>query len=141
MSPSYHHAYLSSSLIVALSQLKRYSIFSELTLQIEGKDYIPDVCLYPKRKVQFVGGDILRMTEMPLLAIEVLSPSQGMQEIVDKLRIYFSAGIKSCWLVIPLVETIVVYASMEQMQTFSKGELIDEVMDIKLPLAAIFDGD
>jgi Uma2 family endonuclease len=96
MSPSYHHAYLSSNLIAALHRLKNYSVFSELTLQIEGKDYIPNVGLYLKKQMIFAGGDILRMTELPLLAIEVLSPTQGTQEIIDKFKVYFAAGSKSC---------------------------------------------
>lgn len=139
MSPSYHHAYLSSNLIAALHQLKTYSVFSELTLQIEGKDYIPDVCLYLKKPMNFAGGDILRMTELPLLAIEVLSPTQGTQEIIDKFKIYFAAGIKSCWLIIPPAQTVMVYASSEQAKTFSSGELIDDVMSIKLQLKEIFE--
>ena len=139
MSPSYHHAYLSSNLIAALHQLKTYSVFSELTLQIEGKDYIPDVCLYLKKPMNFASGDILRMTEMPLLAIEVLSPTQGTQEIIDKFKIYFAAGIKSCWLIIPPAQTVVVYTSSEQARTFSSGELIDDVMSIRLSLKEIFE--
>ncbi len=139
MSPSYHHAYLSSNLIVALSSLKKYSIFSELTLQIDGKDYIPDICLYPKRQIKFSSGDILKMTEMPLLAIEILSPTQGMLEIVDKFRIYFAAGIKSCWLIIPIAQSVIVYSSMEEAKTFTSGDLIDEVISIHLPLVAVFD--
>jgi len=139
MSPSYYHAYLSSSLIVALAQLKTYSIFSELTLQIDGKDYIPDVCLYPKQTINFAEGDILKMTEMPLLAIEVLSPSQGTQEIIDKFKVYFTAGIKSCWLVIPPAQTVMVYSSAKQAKVFNSGELVDETLQIRLPLAAIFE--
>lgn len=139
MSPSYHHAYLSSNLIAALHQLKTYSVFSELTLQIDGKDYIPDVCLYLKKPMNFAGGDILRMTELPLLAIEILSPTQGTQEIIDKFKIYFAAGIKSCWLIIPPAQTVVVYASSEQAKTFSGGELVDDVMSICVPLKEIFE--
>jgi Uma2 family endonuclease len=139
MSPSYHHAYLSCNLIAALHQLKTYSVFSELTLQIDGKDYIPDVCLYLKKPMNFAGGDILRMTELPLLAIEVLSPTQGTQEIIDKFKIYFAAGIKSCWLIIPPAQTVVVYASAERAKTFSSGELMDEIMSIQLPLKEIFE--
>lgn len=140
MSPSYHHAYLSSNLIVALHPFKTYSVFSELTVQIDGKDYIPDICLYPKKTMNFASGDILRMTEMPLLAIEVLSPTQGTQEIIDKFKLYFAAGIKSCWLVIPSAQTVVIYASAEQAKTFSSGELVDEVMGITLSLQAVFEG-
>ncbi|MCP4350944.1 MAG: Uma2 family endonuclease [Desulfobacterales bacterium] len=86
MSPSYHHAYIAVNLSTALHSLKKYSVFSELTLQIEEKDYIPDICLYPKRKINYAAGDIIKMTEMPLMAAEILSPSQGSQTEVFTIR-------------------------------------------------------
>jgi Uma2 family endonuclease len=138
MSPSYHHAYLSSNLIAVLHRLKNYSVFSELTIQIEGKDYVPDVCLYPKKPINFASSDIIKMTELPLLAIEVLSPTQGTQEVIDKFKIYFAAGIKSCWLIIPPAQTIVVYNTEENAKTFNRGHLIDEKMSIRVSLKAIF---
>jgi hypothetical protein len=65
MSPSYYHAYLSSRLMVALASLKTYSIFSKLTLQIEGKDFVPDACLYPKKTMNFASQDILKSCRIP----------------------------------------------------------------------------
>lgn len=138
MSPSYHHAYIAGNLIAAFHDLKKYSVFSELTLQIEGKDYVPDISLYPKRTINYAAGDIIRMTEMPLLAVEVLSPSQGSQEILDKFSIYFAAGIQSCWLVVPLLRSIMVYSEKEKAQSFHAGEVIDSVLDVRIPLDDLF---
>ncbi len=59
------------------------------------KELIPDLCVYPnivKRKRR----DVLRMLEMPLLAIEVVSPQQGIEEILAKFDAYFALGVKSC---------------------------------------------
>jgi len=139
MSPSYHHAYLSSRIIAVLSEFKDYSIFSELTLRIEDKNYVPNISLYKKRKINFKSGDILQMTEMPLLAIEILSPSQGTQEIVEKFHLYFQAGIKSCWLVIPLTESITVYSSPDNAETFYKDKILDKQLTIEFPINKIFD--
>lgn len=139
MSPSYHHAYIAGNLITAFNNLKKYSVFSELTLQIEGQDHIPDISLYPKRKVTFGSGDIIRMTEMPLMVVEILSPSQGSQEILDKFRIYFGAGIISCWLVVPVVRSVAVYSNMETSQIFYTGDIIDTVSDIHLSVESVFD--
>jgi hypothetical protein len=58
---------------------------------------------------------------------------------IDKFAIYFAASIKSCWLIIPPAQTVVVYASSEQVKTFSNAELIDDVMSIQLPLKEIFE--
>jgi Uma2 family endonuclease len=139
MSPSYHHAYIAGNLIAVFKNLKKYSVFSELTLQIGGKDFIPDICLYSKRKISYGSGDIIRMTEMPLLAAEILSPTQGSQEILDKFEIYFRAGIKSCWLVIPISHCVIVYSGMETYQTFYAGDVLDSVLDITMPIDEIFD--
>ncbi len=138
MTPSYHHAYLSGNVIAALHKLKKYSVFSELALQME-KDYIADVCVYPKRKIYFSAGDMIKMTEMPLLAVEILSPTQGTQEILEKFVAYFQAGIQSCWLVIPVAQSITVYSSMEQAQTYTQDEIIDSVLDIRIPIQEIFE--
>ena len=81
------------------------------------------------------------MTEMPLLAIEILSPSQGPKELKDKIRAYFDLGIKSCWLVIPDAQLISVYAKQGGFRNFDvqhDSELFDEVMDIHLPIAKVF---
>jgi len=139
MSPSYHHAYIAGNMITAFNSLKKYSVFSELTLQIDGKDYIPDVCLYPKRKINYIAGDTIRMSEMPLLAAEILSPSQGSQEVLDKFRIYFGAGIKSCWLVVPISLSIIVYSEIEKAKAFYMGDIVDSIFDIHLPIDSIFD--
>ena len=139
MSPSYHHAYIAGNLITAFNSLKKYSVFSELTLQIDGKDYIPDVCLYPKRKINYIAGDTIRMSEMPLLAAEILSPSQGSQEVLDKFRIYFGAGIRSCWLVVPISLSVIVYSEIEKAKAFYTGDVVDSVFDIHLPIDSIFD--
>lgn len=138
MSPSYHHAYIAGNLIAIFHALKSYSVFSELTLQIGGKDYVPDISLYPKRTINYIAGDIIRMTEMPLLVVEVLSPSQGSQEILEKFSVYFGSGIQSCWLVVPLLRAVMVYSAMEKAQSFHTGEVIDSVLKLRVPLDDIF---
>ena len=79
------------------------------------------------------------MTEMPLLAVEILSPKQGTYELLEKFKVYFELGVKSCWLVDPAITTITVYSSNEEWRTFSGSEVIDETLGIKLPLNKIFD--
>lgn len=47
-----------------------------------------EVCLYPKQPMNPLQ-DILKMEEMPLLAVEIISPRQGLYEITEKFRLYF----------------------------------------------------
>jgi Uma2 family endonuclease len=164
MAPSKHHAYLQANLIAALKKLPNYTVFSELTLQIslpppdpspelvEGNraeskvtstssvsDYTPDVCLYPKQHINVFEEDIIRMTEMPLLAVEVLSPSQAAQVALDKFKVYFQAGIQSCWLVIPTAYAVIVYTSPQQAQSFNNGDVVDKTLNIRIPISEIFE--
>jgi Uma2 family endonuclease len=76
---------------------------------------------------------------MPILAIEVLSPKQGTYEILEKFKVYFELGVQSCWLVYPEAEAITVYSSINNRKLFGNGEVIDEVLDIRLPHHDIFE--
>ena len=139
MSPSYYHSYICANVTSALKHEGTYSIFTELTLVIDGKDYIPDVSVYPKRAVMLGKRDIVRMSDMPLTAIEIVSPSQTMDDALTKFEIYFRAGIKSCWLVSPVTMTINVYTDMEHLHIFHAGELVEPILNIRLPMTAIFE--
>lgn len=139
MSPSRNHSYFQANTTYSLKNQRQYSIFTELSLEIEGKEYVPDICVYPKTKLNR-RKDVLRMTEMPLLAIELLSPTQGTKEITDKFEIFFAAGIKSCWLIEPLIGTVTVYNSPESSQTFREGDMLeDKITGIKISVQEIFD--
>jgi Uma2 family endonuclease len=137
MSPSVNHSYVQATLISALLSLKQYSVFSELSIEIEGKEYVPDICVYAKREIDFLH-DTLRMTEMPLLAIEILSPSQAVQELVDKIDIYLNAKIQSCWLVVPTLRSITVCNSLKKFESYSKDQIVDEKLNISLEWQEIF---
>ena len=114
------------------------TVFTELTLQIGEKDAIPDICLYPKRDVNVTGKDIIRMTEMPLVVVEILSPTQTIQDALDKFDSYFQAGIRSCWLVTPFAQTVSVYQSTTQARVFHEEEIHDPTVPIRLEWRAIF---
>lgn len=139
MLPAYNYSYTKARLIGALLQLENFTAFSQLTLRVDGKNYTPDVCLYPKRNVNLSLAEPLEITIMPTLAIEVLSHTETLQEILDRFTAYFGAIIKSCWLVVPVAGAVIVYSSPEKAQLFRTGDIIDEQLNIELPLDAIFD--
>jgi len=144
---SFNHGYLQARLVVLLGNIGNYTPVTELSLDISNLDLSkfdikvkeeirPDICLYPKRKIDLTH-DILKMSEMPLLAIEILSPKQGIYDILEKFKIYFTLGIKSCWLVIPATATVTIY-SPDDFKSFNSGEVVDETLNIHLPIAEIF---
>jgi Uma2 family endonuclease len=147
---SFNHAITQANLTRLLGNLGKYSVCTELSLDIHQTDISqfdlehktearPDVCVYPKRG-KSTPKDILKMTEMPLLAVEVLSPKQGHYTILEKFRLYFQLGIQSCWLVLPEIDVVTVYSSINHYQTFTQrdNEVIDDILNIRLPIAEIF---
>jgi Uma2 family endonuclease len=147
---SVNHSLTQAMITSLLVNDERFTVFTELSLDvkqhdlsqydIKAKDEIkPDICLY-SNEIGFQEFDILKMTEMPLLAIEILLPSQGTKELKDRIRAYFDLGVKSCWLVIPDVQLISIYAKQGGFKNFDMRdtEVIDEVMDIHLPIQKVF---
>jgi hypothetical protein len=65
-------------------------------------------------------------------SLEMVSPQQGIEEILAKFDAYFALGVKSCGLVVPSMEVLDIYSQLDQHQTFDlyDTEVIDEVLDI-----------
>jgi Uma2 family endonuclease len=156
---SRNHAYVQAKLARVLGNLEKYAVLTELTLDIrpifeknpellatleeqgrEIKEPAPDVCLYPKVFENNLNwaDDVVKIREMPLAVIEILSPRQGIQTIVDKFKVYFAAGIQSCWLVVPAMRSLSVFTALDCSQTFSSGEIVDQVLNLRLPVNAVF---
>lgn len=147
---SINHSLTQAKLTSLLDNDERFTVLTELSLDISKHDFSkydikakdevkPDVCVY-SNEIGYQESDIIRMVDMPLLAIEILSPSQGTKELKDKIHAYFDLGVKSCWLVIPDAQLISVYAKQGDFTNFDMrdDEVVDEVMDIHLPIPQIF---
>ena len=82
--PSLNHSYICTEILLRLAQNKEYKPLVELTLDIE-KGLTPDISVYPKDKIKpNFFQDITKYPEMPTLAIEIISASQNMQDLLDK---------------------------------------------------------
>jgi Uma2 family endonuclease len=139
MSLSFNQGYIVTNMVLLFGKLNIYTILIEISIEIQGREYVPDVALYSKRKMQR-SEDIIRMTEMPLLAIEVLSPKQSTQDVIDKIKVYFENGIKSCWFINPTIHTVTVYKSFKDFTTYVENtELQDDSLGIKMNVSEIFD--
>lgn len=144
---SYNHSLVQSNLAYLLRKYTEFSAFNELSLDARHLDksqfpaikdeLIPDVCAYTRRSTLHV--DILLMREMPRFVIEVISPRQGSLSIIEKFQAYFALGIPSCWLIDPATEVVRIYHPDREPQTFATGDVIDDVVGIKIPLAEIFE--
>lgn len=139
---SRNHSYLQIKLGALLLALEQYMVLSDISLDTSAlamntKEMRPDLALYPKQAIDFLQDEI-RMQTMLLLIIEILSPCQSIDEILEKFRCYFKLGVQSCWLVLPPLHTVSVFSAPNKEHTFSQGELVDAVLGIRLALDSIF---
>jgi Uma2 family endonuclease len=153
--PSKRHSLTQTNLTVLLGNDERFSTFVELSLNAASIDLsqfglknqdeiIPDISVYLESPslIDEPGEDEVCVTKMPDLAIEVLSPTQSINELLKKIKAYFALGVKSCWLVMPALEEIRVFShQLQHYKNFdiNQSELVnDEVMDIHLPIQKVF---
>jgi Uma2 family endonuclease len=113
----------------------QFSLFSELTLDLNQWDS-PDLSIFPKMELDCFKDEI---TALPRCAIEILSPSEGMQEFISKARKYFGYGVKSCWSVISGLKNIYVFWGSTDYQIFRNTQtLYDSMIEVRLELAKVF---
>lgn len=145
---SFNHGYIQMRLGSLIEQTGHYTPVSELTLDVSGIDVSqfdlrskeeikPDICVYPRRGLSRPQ-DILKMNDMPLLAIEIVSPRQGLYDLINKFRVYFVLGIQSCWLVEPTINAVSVYATIDHWETYTRDDVVDEKLNLRIPISRIF---
>jgi Uma2 family endonuclease len=79
---------------------------------------------------------------VPNLAVEVVSPSNTIQDMVDKIDEYFEAGVSLVWLILPKQRRVYVYESPLQLSVLSaEGEFDggDVLSGFRLKVAALFE--
>ncbi len=93
---SLNHSYLQIKLGALLLGLEKYMVLSEISLDTSAlndntKEIRPDLALFPLQPINFLQDEI-RMQAALLLIIEILSPCQTIDKILEKFRLY-SRGI------------------------------------------------
>ena len=133
----------------------RFAVITELSLDTSQIDLSqfglknelkPDICVYPisseqTKAVEKADTDIIKMTKMPDLAIEILSPTQSVNTLLRKFDALFVLGVKSCWLVMPALEEVRVFSAARSYKIFDvqrDTEVVDKVMTIQQPIQKIF---
>lgn len=99
----------------------------------------PDICIYHKKKLDIREVEA-KEREMPITTIEILSPSQTLEELRDKAwDIYFPAGVQSAWVVVPDLKAIQILFPDGNQPVFIQGELTDPATGIRIPVERVFE--
>lgn len=144
---SFNHGYLQLKIGACFLKLPNFTPSSELSLDLSGlpepllaetlEALKPDIAVYERWPVDFQN-DVIKAQQMPVLAIEILSPLQGVKTLVDQFKIYFALGVQSCWLVYPYANAIAVYHAPDAFKLFAQDEVMDSVVGVHIPLHEIF---
>jgi len=141
--PSRNHAKLQSNLVFALIQKygTKYHIFSQVGIKLNQQTTIPDVCAYPKTDAEQNFDwfeDELHLNDPPEIVFEIVSPQQGTQELLAKFKAYFEAGVQSCWMINPLIQSVYIYSPPFQQQGFLTDKIHDNTTHIELDIQDLF---
>ncbi len=138
MSPSIYHAAIAINIGGELIKQKEFRAYYELTFTIDGDDHQPDISVYKRKKLYFTGGeDIPKTEETPLLAIEIISPSQTMNDLIKKADFYLESGIQSVWIVHPQMHGIVVKTKTGDRYYYDG--ILEDTTGVKVDLGVIFE--
>jgi Uma2 family endonuclease len=116
----------------------RFDIATELTFDLPDKPATPDVVIMEKELLDYF--DVSpRESDPPLVAIEIISPSQGFAVFKEKAERYFAFGVRSYWLVEPHFRMIHVFSSPRAYTTFNGADVLhDPAVGVEMPLSELF---
>lgn len=138
--PSFNHGFVQANLITELNirLRKTHTVTSETNLKLDDQKTVPDLTVFAKRTPD-MQHDVLWTQDVPLTTIDILSPKQDLDSLLEKARLFLAAGAKSCWIVLPAVGTIAIFTGPTTYRSYANGSsALDEVLGVKIPLVDIF---
>ena len=121
------------------------AVFNEMLFALTtGLARCPDVAFVAKDRL--VAADVLQTdpahyAASPNLAVEVVSPTNGMTEVLQKVQEYFDAKVQRVWVVLPQQRQVYAFSSPTQVRILTAtDELEGEAVlpGLRLPVGAIF---
>ncbi len=104
--PTLNHSYICSEIMKQLLPNENISVLPELTLAI-GNGLTPDISIFPKEQIKpNFWKDITRFEQPPLISIEIISPSQNIQDLLEKAQSLVNSGVKNVWTIEPFSHSI-----------------------------------
>ncbi len=135
--PSVNHSRIQLNLGMEFAKQREFSVYPELDIQLNGRDFTPDPCVYPHEAFrQF--DDVIRRTDPPVLSVEILSVRQGAGDVYEKIRWCLTGGVQSCWLISPVLDTLTIYTSDGRRQNHpAAGVITDPATGIRADFTAV----
>ncbi len=138
--PSKNHAIIQGNLYAEFRKHREFRIVPEVRLELApGFPKTPDLSVYPRGDMDLdVWHDEIHLTSPPLLTVEIVSPIQGMQEIMDKVKFYLVHGVKSVWVVVPPLQQVSIFLPDNSFKNVDAGVAQDPATGLTANLAEVF---
>jgi Uma2 family endonuclease len=146
--PAFEHARLQVRVAEILNQhIRRTGLdlvcvgnFGVITSEVPATVRGPDAAVVSKDRLP----DLHRagfLRGAPDLAIEIVSPSNRLKEIAEKVAEYLATGARAAWVVYPKSRTIAVHTSPSGATVLGLADMLDGgdvIPGLLLPVAALF---
>ena len=127
--PSLNHSYICLQILRQLIQNEKVEPLPELTLDI-ANGLTPDISIFPKEQIHpNFFHDVSKFQQMPVLAIEVISSSRTIEELLEKAAQLIQAGVKVVWTIEPYSRSVFVTTSSEE-KLFHDGIVENEEIQV-----------
>ncbi len=127
--PSLNHSYICLQILRQLLQNEKVEPLPELTLDI-ANGLTQDISIFPKEQIHpNFFHDVSKFQQMPVLAIEVISSSQTIEELLEKAAQLIQAGVKVVWTIEPHSRSVFVTTSSEE-KLFHDGIVENEEIQV-----------
>lgn len=85
----------------------------------------PDIAFVRQDRIDALGVPKAFFPEAPALVVEVVSPGDTVEEIDNKMRRWFAAGVELAWLVNPSGRTLTVYRGPDDVRILKDHDSLD----------------
>jgi Uma2 family endonuclease len=138
--PSKNHNRLQMMLgfILMSKYFEKFDILTEADLELSTGWTVPDVVIYPKLEYDWIHDEI-KMTDVPITTIEILSPKQALVDLIIKAKEkYLKAGVKSSWVVVPPLKQVTIFYPDDSYETFNVGIIKDKSTGVEIEMEQLF---
>jgi Uma2 family endonuclease len=135
--PGPEHALCQMRLGAQFTRSVAHMTLSELNLELNGQRTVPDLCVYRREDWDTIRSSTW-VTKPPQIAVEIISPSQTIEEMTSKIEGLLAAGVPSVWLLLPFARVITVYQKSAPLISATTGVLTDPATGLSVNVDEVF---
>jgi Uma2 family endonuclease len=137
--PKVRHAILQKRLLRAIdNQAERYTALPELRCTFGGRSIVPDIAVIAWTRIPLndVGEAEDDFTEAPDWTIEILSPDQRVNRVIDNILHCLRYGSQLGWMIDPDDYSVLVFTPQREPEVCRGSRLLTALENISLTLTA-----